>query len=184
VRTLITVDDESIAQVDLDAMKELGITQYSYTKLLTMGSMLSSSAPLSMNLPKKDNVYLISYASGTTSDPKGAMLTHHNILSGLANCDFFGYTYHVSDVYLSQIPLSHVYEQIMLTDAIVFGFKVAFTRRGLPSDDQAQYVKMVMEDIQVAQPTIFGSFPLFYNKLYRNVMNRMAQESKPVRDGF
>ena len=149
-----------------------------------MGSKLSSSSSLKKNLPKKNNVYLISYTSGTTSDPKGAMLTQQNILSGHANCDFFGYTYHVSDVYLSQVPLSHIYEQIMLTEAIVFGFKVAFTRPGLPSDDQAQNVKRIMEDIQVAKPTIFGSFPLFYNKLYRNVMNRMAQESKPVRDGF
>ena len=45
-------------------------------------------------------------------------------------------------------------------------------------------MKRVLEDIQVAKPTIFGSFPLFYNELYRNVMNGMAQESKPVRDGF
>ena len=145
---------------------------------------MSSSASLSKILPKKNNVHLISYTSGTTSDPKGAMLTHQNILSGLANCDFFGYTYQDSDVYLSQVPLSHVYEQIMLTAAIVFGFKVAFTRPGRPSDDQAQRVKRVLEDIQVAKPTIFGSFPLFYNELYRNVMNGMAQESKPVRDGF
>ena len=63
------------------------------------------------------------------------MLTHQNILSGNANCDFFGYTYNVSDVYLSQVPLSHIFEQIMVTIAIVFGFKVAFSRQGQPSDD-------------------------------------------------
>ena len=73
-----------------------------------MGSKLSSSAPSNKNLPNKDFVYLILYTSGTTSDPKGAMLTHQNILSGHANSDFFGFTYHVGDVYLSQIPLSHI----------------------------------------------------------------------------
>jgi long-subunit acyl-CoA synthetase (AMP-forming) len=31
VKTLITVDEDLIAQVDLDGMKELGITHYSYT---------------------------------------------------------------------------------------------------------------------------------------------------------
>jgi hypothetical protein len=33
---------------------------------------------------------------------------------------------------------------------MVFGFKVAFSRMGLPSDDQAKQVKRVMEDIQAA----------------------------------
>jgi long-subunit acyl-CoA synthetase (AMP-forming) len=35
----------------------------------------------------------------------------------------------------------------------------------------------LMEDMRELKPTIFGSFPLFFNKIYRNVMSRIDKES-------
>jgi long-subunit acyl-CoA synthetase (AMP-forming) len=56
------------------------------------------------------------------------MITHANMISGQAHCDFYGYNYYEEDTYLSYVPLSHVYEQIMIGNSIIFGFKVGYTR--------------------------------------------------------
>ena len=107
-------------------LKKLDIVHYRYRDRIESGSKLPE--PGAEARPDKDTVYLISYTSGTTSNPKGAMLTHRNILVGNANSDFFGYSYRTDDLYLSYVPMSHVFEQIMLNLAIVFGYKVGFTR--------------------------------------------------------
>ncbi len=48
------------------------------------------------------------HTSGTTNEPKGAMLTHNNVLSGMAHSDFLGYDFNETDTYLSYVPLSHI----------------------------------------------------------------------------
>jgi hypothetical protein len=35
--------------------------------------------------------------------------------------------------------------------------------------------QMLMEDIQVIKPTIFGSFPIFFNRIYHNVISRLPE---------
>ncbi len=78
---------------------------------------------------------------------KGAMLTHRNLISGLANCDFYGYDYYDTDVYLSYVPMNHVYEQIMLGLAIVFGYRVGFLNQCNYGASQAEVRQSMIEDI-------------------------------------
>ena len=73
VKTLIIVEDSCLSPEDLSNMKLLGICHYPYAELL---SSSTKSDAVHENLPTKDFVYLICYSSGTTADPKGAMLTH------------------------------------------------------------------------------------------------------------
>ncbi len=65
---------------------------------------------LPRKLPTGDTVYMICYTSGTTGEPKGAMITHTNILSGNCSSDFFGYEMNKNDIYLSYVPLTHIQE--------------------------------------------------------------------------
>ena len=41
---------------------------------------------------------------------------------------------------------------------------------------------MMMEDIQVLKPTIFGSFPLFFNKIYKSTCENFSKQGKRVQD--
>ena len=56
-----------------------------------------------------EDIYTFSYTSGTTGPPKGAMLSHRNItafLFAFANHDAH---FDKNDVYLSFLPLPHVF---------------------------------------------------------------------------
>ena len=41
--------------------------------------------------------------------------------------DFLGFSFTAQDVYLSYVPLTHVYEQIMHIDAVMFGFCIGYS---------------------------------------------------------
>ncbi len=58
--------------------------------------------------PEKD-LALIVYTSGTTGKPKGAMLSHANLISALKESLFESFEIGASDVFLATLPLCHIY---------------------------------------------------------------------------
>lgn len=62
-----------------------------------------------------------------------------------------------SDVYLSYLPLSHVYEKVSIFAALFAGSSVGF---------YSGEVSHLIDDMFILRPTIFCSVPSFYNKLY------------------
>jgi long-chain acyl-CoA synthetase len=117
------------------------------------------------------------HTSGTTNQPKGAMLAHSNFISGIAHSDFIGFDLNDEDTYLSYVPLSHIQEQAILTTSIVHGFRFGFLTP-TKQDDQPEVIsKMMIEDLQTLKPTVFGSFPLFYNKIMKAILSKIEQQS-------
>uniref|UniRef100_A0A8R1E6U4 long-chain-fatty-acid--CoA ligase n=2 Tax=Caenorhabditis japonica TaxID=281687 RepID=A0A8R1E6U4_CAEJA len=45
---------------------------------------LGAAYPYTPNLPKRDDVYIICYTSGTTGTPKGVVLTHGNVVANVS----------------------------------------------------------------------------------------------------
>jgi long-subunit acyl-CoA synthetase (AMP-forming) len=41
--------------------------------------------------------------------------------------------------------------------------------------------KFMIEDLQTLKPTIFGSFPLFYNRIKKAIESKMENQGKYVR---
>jgi long-chain acyl-CoA synthetase len=107
--------------------------------------------------PQADSVLLLGITSGTTGDPKMAMLTHRNLISGQVAADYIGFNFTENDVYLSYVPLTHVYEQITHAGSIMYGYRIGYSSDGTNN---------LLKDMQRLQPTFFGSFPAFYNKIH------------------
>jgi len=114
-----------------------------------------------------DDLASLVYTSGTTGEPKGAMLTHGNFCSNavtaLSLVDVGPY-----DVFLSFLPLSHVFERTgghFL--AYGAGAKVVFARS----------IDTLSEDLVRARPTLMMSVPRLYEKMHARVLAAVAEES-------
>ena len=100
---------------------------------------------------------VILYTSGTTGQPKGAELTHSNVVhNALLVNRLFGL--HPHDVHLLVLPLFHSFGQIVQMNA---GFAARATIVLLPRFDAAT----VLELMQAEQVTFFAGVPTMYHAL-------------------
>ena len=75
----------------------------------------------SKRTPSPDDLAAIIYTSGTTSNPKGVMLTHYNLTSQIWMIEPI-FRCRKEDVLLSVLPLSHTYE---CTIGMIYPFRLA-----------------------------------------------------------
>ncbi len=103
----------------------------------------------------------IIYTSGSTSAPKGAMLTHDNFMS---NCRSGAKSMKIGprDRYLSFLPLSHVFERMAgYYMFLSVGATIAY----------AESRDTIIEDAKAISPTIMCGVPRFFEKIYAKVLN-------------
>ena len=101
-----------------------------------------------------DDLATIVYTSGTTGRPKGAMLTHGNIV---ANIDSITRVVPIGpdDRFLSFLPLSHIAERTVSDfGEVLAGGETWF----------AESLASVQEDLQACRPTIFFAVPRVWEK--------------------
>ncbi|KAK4855141.1 hypothetical protein QYF36_004404 [Acer negundo] len=134
-----------------------GVKVVTYSKLLSQGcSNLQPFCP-----PKPDDIATICYTSGTTGTPKGAVLTHGNLISSVAGSSLCA-KFYPSDVYISYLPLAHIYERANQVMTVYSGTACGFY--------QGDNLKL-MDDVAALRPTIFCSVPRLYNRIYAGITN-------------
>ncbi|WP_237201988.1 AMP-binding protein [Rothia nasimurium] len=96
------------------------------------------------------------YTSGTTGAPKGATLTHANMLSNATTCvDVFGFT--SSDVIFGGLPLFHAFGQTVSMNAVVAaGAAIALLPRFSPGG-AAQLCASAGVTVLAAVPTMYSA---------------------------
>ncbi|HUR25871.1 MAG TPA: long-chain fatty acid--CoA ligase [Candidatus Thermoplasmatota archaeon] len=113
-----------------------------------------------------DDLASFVYTSGTTGEPKGAVLTQGNFATNSCAMDLVQVG--PEDVFLSFLPLSHVFERTGgHFGAYRLGAKVVFARS----------VDTLMDDMQTAKPTIMMSVPRLYEKMYSRMTESVAKSS-------
>lgn len=124
--------------------------------------------------PAPETVVTICYTSGTTGVPKGAVLTHANLLANAAG-NYSYFPVGPGDVHVSYLPLAHIYERVNQITLIYRGVGIGF----FTGD-----VQRLLDDIQALRPTVFCSVPRLLNRIHDKVMAAIDQGSAVSRTLF
>jgi long-chain acyl-CoA synthetase len=108
----------------------------------------------------KDDVALLQYTGGTTGTPKGAMLTHGNLVANtLQMAAWFAKAERGHEVVMAAIPFFHVYG---MTVCMIFGLYIGAEVVMLP---RPRPVDLVMKVIQKSRASIFPGVPTLYTAI-------------------
>ncbi|EAS01565.1 AMP-binding enzyme family protein (macronuclear) [Tetrahymena thermophila SB210] len=169
LKNIIALDQDYSPEL-IQALEKKGLRVLSYQELILKGK--SSKIPLPKNIPGA-SIFTFSYTSGTTGNPKGAMITHKNVIAcvrGHQNCDF---RFNDSDTHMSYLPLPHIFERFVNCTCWLTGAKIAFY-----GGDTLK----LREDLAAAQPTVLISVPRVLNKFYDEINYFIANQPSPQRE--
>eukprot|EP00357_Protocruzia_adherens_P027276 CAMPEP_0115008730 /NCGR_PEP_ID=MMETSP0216-20121206/22122_1 /TAXON_ID=223996 /ORGANISM="Protocruzia adherens, Strain Boccale" /LENGTH=657 /DNA_ID=CAMNT_0002376265 /DNA_START=157 /DNA_END=2130 /DNA_ORIENTATION=+ len=131
---------------------KVGLKVYSYRDLLASGQ----KQPQEGKKPKSEDVYYISYTSGTTGTPKAAMITHRNMFNEVMLAREV-LPINSADTTISYLPLAHIAETTILQ---------AFIRGGGSLGFYSGDPRIIKEDLAALKPTFFPGVPRIYNRFY------------------
>jgi long-chain acyl-CoA synthetase len=112
-----------------------------------------------MNLVKSHDLATIIYTSGTTGNPKGVMLSHHNILSNVDGCQEPIPADNTSRV-LTFLPVCHIYERMLHYLYIYLGCSIHF----------AESMDTIGDNIREVKPHVFTAVPRLIEKVFDRIM--------------
>jgi long-chain acyl-CoA synthetase len=105
-----------------------------------------------------DDLALLQYTGGTTGTPKGAMLTHHNLVANTVQVNEWFTTDDARNgkaIFFAVTPFFHVYGMtVVMSHALYSGAKLLLLPRWVTED--------VLEAIEHGHPTIFSGVPTMY----------------------
>lgn len=115
-----------------------------------------------------EDLATIVYTSGTTGIPKGAMISHKNIMAVVGALEQikppYGYD---TDQTVPFLPLSHVFERVA---GHFYGMYVGVTA------SYAENINTIIEDIQTKKPTVILAVPRVCEKVYQRILTQVKQQ--------
>jgi len=117
---------------------------------------------------------ILIYTSGTTGPPKGAMLSHRNILSMFGVGDQFA-EFFEDDVTMSFLPMAHSAERVLsFYGRVSSGVATAY----------ASSMSALLDELREVAPTVFGSVPRIFEKAYGKILSEVEKKPAPLRRFF
>ena len=142
-----------------------------YDQFLEQGSTYLKDYPTCvqerMDAIDPQETAMMIYTSGTTGRPKGAMISHNNILS-LTESFTGAVAFREDDELLSYLPLAHIYENLLsVFQAIHSGATVNFV----------ESLDTLPLNLREVSPTIFASVPRIWEKFMSMIEIRMSDST-------
>jgi long-chain acyl-CoA synthetase len=114
---------------------------------------------------RPEDLATIIYTSGTTGEPKGVMLTHNNFMSNVISIGK-GLPIGPTDVALSVLPLSHIFERDGFYVFCYCGVSVYYSAS----------MEQVGENLREVAPTVMTAVPRLFEKVYHRIIKKGMAE--------
>ena len=127
-----------------------------------------------------DTVAQIIYTSGTTSNPKGVVLCHSQIINKINNI------YTTMNTMLDEFNISSMHTLSFLPWAHIFGnlMEVYFLIAIGGSSCLVKDTNDIAKDLPLAQPNVMYVVPRLLNRIYSGISNKIAKQPKLIRQLF
>jgi len=177
-KILQILDQLSVAQVIVWDPK--GLWGFSHPRIIFYDAFLERSREKLRQEPdcvkdriralQADDMAMIIYTSGTTGRPKGAMISHSNIIN-ITRSFMAANQGDERDEMISYLPLAHIYENLIsVFQAIWAGGVVNFV----------ESMDTLPQNLREVSPTVFASVPRIWEKFASMIEIRMS-DSTPLK---
>lgn len=109
-----------------------------------------------------DDVASVIYTSGTTGEPKGVELAHRSFVD-TARAVLEAFPLSDKDIFLSWLPLSHIFERQTLFIGLMLGSQTYISRG----------IDLLTTDIAEVRPTLMTGVPRVFEKMHSAVLERV-----------
>ena len=168
-------ENEEIIEKNIEKCKELGFIVYKYEDFLKLGKENLNDEKIRNSLKKStpETYTTFCYTSGTTGNPKGAMIKNRSLLNSVYAVDPIGRTVKNTDIYYSFLPLAHIMEQIIFAAVLYYSAQYGFYS-GNP--------KRIIQDCQILHPTFFCCVPRILTRIYDEINKKISLMKYPLKN--
>jgi len=141
--------------------KKLNAGVIGFKELIAEGLQLVENYTPAINIAREailpSDLSCLIYTSGTTGIPKGVMLTHYNLCENVRVCLLQIPVIESSDLFLSFLPLSHVFERTATYHiCLAAGCQIAF----------AQSLELLAKNMGEVRPTVMNCVPRLLERIH------------------
>ena len=170
---VIPSDSDTTIEANMKTCEELGLKMYYFDDIIKRGKEYDQKVSEKPEFKKAtpDTIITFCYTSGTTGDPKGAMIPNNSLMSCVTAMESIGIKLVPEDVYLSFLPLAHIMEQLIISAILVYGCQIGFFS-GSPL--------RITEDAKILRPTFFCGVPRVFTKVYDVIMKTINRNPSTI----
>ena len=176
LKTLVAYD--AVEEPVLKAAADAGIRIVGFGETMEMGKRRHSQNPaeveMEMEKGSREDLATIIFTSGTTGEPKGVMLSHHNFLAQLPSWRLV-FDVKTGDIWLSVLPVWHVFERCIEYIIFYLNSSIAYSK---------PISSALLSDFQSIRPHWMVSVPRVWESIMDWSNRHVKQQGWAFKNGF